>query len=202
MSDSILAGTWAAIDLETTGLSPVRDRVCEVGVVLRSGAIVVEEWSSLVRAKLARPASRESMAVHGIAPYRLVSAPSEGKTFERLLHRLRRCTFVVAHHAAFDLAFLGEAFRRTGVPSLTLEAFCTLTLGQRLLPGLRSYELSALAEAYQVTDPVEHRALPDARIVAALFCEMANGRSAEELRRLHGPPFRVAWRMGSTRRTA
>lgn len=43
-----LTGSWACVDLETTGGNPARNRIIEVAVVAVDDGVVVDEWSRLV----------------------------------------------------------------------------------------------------------------------------------------------------------
>ena len=109
---------------------------------------------------------------------------------------------LVAHNAAFDLAFLAEALRRTGVRPFVLRAYCTLRLARALLPNLPRYDLASLRESLHLESGEPHVALADARAVAALFTALvqrAGFVDEQALRELHGPPVRVGARCASTR---
>ena len=43
-----MSRTYVALDIETTGLSPERDAITEIGAVKFSQDTIIAEWSSLV----------------------------------------------------------------------------------------------------------------------------------------------------------
>lgn len=64
---------YAVLDVETTGLDPVRDRVVEVAVVLLdSHGHALHEWSTLVNPGIGTSGPRH---IHGIASEWLADAP-------------------------------------------------------------------------------------------------------------------------------
>jgi len=116
------ATTFTVIDTETTGFSPVRDRVVEVAYVqLRAGRLI-GRWSTLVDPE--RDIPPETTAIHGIRDADVAGAP----TLSEIRPRLRaatRGTVVVAHNASFDLRFLPWLARRPII--------CTMRLAMHLV---------------------------------------------------------------------
>jgi DNA polymerase-3 subunit epsilon len=169
---------WMALDIETTGLSPTRHEIKELAVV--PFGIDDDQTEHVLRFTPAdfRPAPRPAMRS------RLVE----------ILAEIGDDAILVAHNAAFDLAFVAEALRRARVSPFVLRAYCTLRLARALLPGLPRYDLAALRETLHLERGQPHVALADARAVAALFTALAQraGFADEEaIRALHGPPVRV-----------
>jgi len=144
------------------------------------------------------PVGIEGQAEHALrfmpGEFQVPSQTVARRRFEELLAVLNTGTFLVAHNAAFDLAFLAEALRRARIRSFALRAYCTLRLARALLPGLPRYDLAALGKALHLECGGRHVAVHDARAVAALFAALVRqGGLADEkaLRALHGPPVRV-----------
>jgi len=176
---------WVALDLETTGLSPTRHEIRELAAV--PFGIDDDRTEHALRFTPAdfhpspRSATRSRLA--------------------ELLHTIGEGSVIVAHNAAFDLAFLAEAFRRTRVHPFVLRAYCTLRLARALLPDLRRYDLASLRETLRLEGGELHVALADARAVAALFTALvqrAGFVDEESLRALHGPPLQVRSQSGCT----
>ena len=70
--------SFAVVDVETTGLNPMNERVIEIGVLQLNGALEVErEWSTLVNPEQHVKASR----VHGLFDADVAGAP----TFSQLI---------------------------------------------------------------------------------------------------------------------
>lgn len=173
---------WIALDLETTGLSPTRHEIRELAAVPFGIDDDQEHVLYFTPADFQRPAARSRLA--------------------QLLPTIGEGSVLVAHNAAFDLAFLAEALRRTGVRPFVLRAYCTLRLARALLPNLPRYDLASLRESLHLESGEPHVALADARAVAALFTALvqrAGFVDEQALRELHGPPVRVGARCASTR---
>lgn len=167
---------WIALDLETTGLSPTRHEIRELAMVPfgieESHAALVLNFNS--------------------GDFK---APSEPVTRARLIEAARLAgdgAVLVAHNAAFDLAFLAEALRRVRVSPFILRGYCTLRLARKLLPASPSYDLAALQAALGLNGGKRHVALNDARAVAEIFPALvrhAGLATHAALRSLHGPPI-------------
>lgn len=149
----------AALDLEMTGLDPVADRICEVGLVTGVGRHATARWSTLVRPEV--PVGAGARAIHGISDVELAAAPPFDDIAADVAERLHG-RVVLAHNATTDRAFLEAAWRRAGVAPSVGCWVDTLQLARNLL-ALRSHRLAALARALGVPARGLHRALADAQ---------------------------------------
>ena len=96
-----LAPRLAFVDVETTGSSPARERVTEIGVVrvdFDDDAIRVEEWSTLVNPGV--PIPTEIQWLTGISNEMVRAAPLFADIADALLDHLDGAIFV-AHNARF-----------------------------------------------------------------------------------------------------
>jgi DNA polymerase-3 subunit epsilon len=158
---------YAVIDLETTGLNPVRhDRIVEIAVVHVSAAgDITGEWSTLVNP------SRDlgPQHIHGITAADARRAPSFAQLAPAIAAQLRG-RIVVAHNLAFDAPFLAHQFRQIGVEApLSLEAgLCTMMLAATYLPE-SGRSLAACCAAAGVPLDRAHCALDDTRAAAMLL---------------------------------
>jgi DNA polymerase-3 subunit epsilon len=175
--------TWAAVDVETTGLHPVRDRIVEIAVVrLGPNAEKLDEWSTLVS-----PGNRELGAkIHGIKAHDLTDAPTFEDILVDLLARLAGCV-IVAHNAPFDVGFLQAETTRAGVAWGPVEGLCTMEVLQRL--GLsKSRKLHQCCSELDIWAGREHVAMDDALAVAGIM-----GYLAPRLWSIETPPAAPAW---------
>lgn len=159
---------WAVVDVETTGLHPVRDRIVEVAVIrLDSNATQIDEWSTLVN-----PGNRTLRGrIHAIRKADLAEAPSFTDIRDELLARLSN-TVIVAHNAPFDVSFLQAETIRAGVAWGPVEGLCTM----ELLRGLgisKSRQLHQCCSELELYAGREHVALEDARAVAGIMSYLA-----------------------------
>ncbi len=172
---------FVVIDVETTGLDPEAERICEVGAIRLVGGREEGRYQSLVRPD--RPVSEGALAKHGLTDETLRGAP----LFAEIAADLRRFlagTVLVAQNAEFDVSFLNAEFRRAGMPPLALPAVDTIVLARRVRPGLATYNLDNLARHFNVELRERHRSLGDCEATAAVFWKCVEAmapRSVDEL---------------------
>src|SRR4029453_16012693 len=94
-----------ALDLETTGLAPARDRVVQVAAVALGGGHILDEprMDRLVDPGL--PIPETASRIHGLRDADVAGAPRFG-TIAAELGPLLASRAIVGHKLAFDLAFL------------------------------------------------------------------------------------------------
>ncbi len=151
----------AFVDLETTGATPTRDRITEIGIVEVAENGSVSEWSTLVNPETPIPGFIQSMT--GITDAMVADAPTFAKLAAEVVERLQGRLFI-AHNARFDYGFLKNEFRRVGIDFRATVA-CTVKLSRRLFPGHPKHGLDALIERHGLTVSDRHRALGDARAI-------------------------------------
>jgi DNA polymerase-3 subunit epsilon len=159
-------GGFAALDLETTGLSTRTDRVVEVAVVcLDLKGKVVTEFSTLVNPQRDVGPTR----IHGLRARDVAAAPRFADVAGQVLGYLAG-RVPVAHNLSFDLRFLDAELGRlgTGLPA-GFRGLCTMRMAGGYLDGLAGRTLAACCAAASVPLTQAHSALADARAVAGLM---------------------------------
>ncbi|HLG08099.1 MAG TPA: exonuclease domain-containing protein, partial [Gaiellaceae bacterium] len=154
-------------DLETTGLSASRDRMCEIGAVRVRSLSVDETFETLVDPGIVLPPYIATLT--GIREAELRSAPRPEIAVRRFLAFAGDAP-LVAHNARFDVGFLDrEVERLTGrrVAALVVD---TVWLARRLLHRRSErFSLLELAHFFGTTWQPCHRALPDALATAEIL---------------------------------
>ncbi len=101
-------GTWAVIDIETTGIDPLYDDIIDVGFLQFEGAKLVRTYRSLIRSE--QVPSFFIQKLTGITEKMLRKAPMwsevEPEVMDLFGHHL------LAHNADFERSFLAEHFDR------------------------------------------------------------------------------------------
>lgn len=156
---------YSIIDLETTGLDPLEDRIVELAILRFDGAQVLEQFSTLVNPE--RKIYPITTRLNGISELSVQDAPKFYEIARRIVE-MTSDTILVAHQARFDYAFLKQAYGRLGYVYKRRQ-ICTLRLSRELFPGLPSYRLSAVCRHLQIPLENPHRALGDATATLALF---------------------------------
>jgi DNA polymerase-3 subunit epsilon len=154
----------AFVDLEMTGLDPVRDRVVEVCVDRVVGGERRGFLSTLVD-----PGERVGGAshVHGLDAAQLAGAPR----FEHIARQalaILEGAILVAHAAVWDVRFLAAEFKRAGIAAEPEHWLDTLVLARRAF-AFQSYSLDALCRTLAIERGHAHRAESDVRALRAVF---------------------------------
>ncbi len=160
---------FGVVDLETSGLSPDRNRILQIGlVVVEADGTVVDQWSTYVALDRfwRRLGPRH---IHGIRRRDLRGAPGLAEAMRDLCEHLGGAV-LTAHHAAFDLAFLERAAASTGVALPPSPRLCTLRLSRQLDPDrLLSHRLGDLGARHGVAIDRPHDAAADALATAQVL---------------------------------
>ncbi|MEP7124604.1 MAG: 3'-5' exonuclease [Byssovorax sp.] len=152
------------LDLEMTGLQPATDRVIEICAERVRGGVVEATLTTLVRPDCGASGNAQ---IHGIEPADLESAPLFSDLSENI-ERILEGAVVVAHAAAWDVAFLEAELARAGRPRTIEHYLDTLTLSRRAF-ALPSHRLSALCDALGIRRERAHRAGDDVQALRAVF---------------------------------
>jgi len=150
--------TLAIVDVETTGMYGLRDRIIEIGIVRVEKGKVVRTYKTLIN-----PQTRLSPFIErltGISSRELETAPLFSEVTETLVTLFDGALFV-AHNARFDYSFIKTEFKRAGIP-FSAPTLCTVRLSRRLYPEHKSHGLEAIIERFQLPAKRHHRAYDDA----------------------------------------
>jgi DNA polymerase III subunit epsilon len=164
---------YAALDLETTGLDPARDRVIEVGAVAFTPDGVSATMERLVDPGRAVP--EQVLRLTGIRQEELRGAES-ADTALRELSEFLRGRQPVGHGARLDVDFLTAA----GLWDPAQEILDTLDVARILLPAAASHSLPLLAIEMGFSQPRPHRALDDADATRQLLLRLREEAAAFE----------------------
>ena len=162
-----LEDTFVVFDIETTGFSPVKNKIIEIGAVKVSGGEVVDHFSAFVNPKV--PIPYEITQLTGINDEMVMDA----KTIEEVLPEfVNFCegTVLVAHNANFDMSFINENIRRQKI-KVTYTYIDTLGMARVLLPGQAKHTLDAVCKTLKISLENHHRAVDDAGATAQMFIQ-------------------------------
>lgn len=164
-----------AIDCETTGLNPRRDRIVSFAAVRIADGLHVQEppvLDLLIEPNVEIP--ERATAVHGIDRARLVGAPTFATAYDRIAECLKGCV-VIGHFVGFDLAILGRETARARKPWHEPPSLDTASLAATLGYRSDSIDLEVLLARFGIaTKGGRHTAAGDARMAAELFVALAH----------------------------
>jgi len=163
---------FAVVDVETTGWSPDRAGITEIGAVRLHRGQVVAEFTSLVNPGTPVPPSIEELT--GISDQMLALAPPVTAVMPGLLAFAEGCV-LTAHNAPFDLGFLTAACAAAGMTWPGYPVLDTVRLARQLMitpDEVPDCKLRTLAVFFGATALPTHRALADARATAVVLGQL------------------------------
>lgn len=166
-------------DLETTGLSPARDGIIEIGALRIVGGQLDEtlKYETLVRPTDAEgrtiPIHWRAQEVHGISDQMVQSAPTIAEVLPEFLDFVGDSA-VVAHNIGFDGSFIRASAARLGLDWRPAAELCTVQLSRRTFPGERAHNLTVVAERLGLTFAPggRHRSFGDVQVTAQAYLHM------------------------------
>ena len=160
---------FIAIDLETTGLDPRRDRIVAAAALKFIEGESVPELVTLVNPGQRIPAS--ATRVHGIDDAMVSGAPDETTAVARL-DAITGGEVIVGHGVAFDITVLARARRAADAARPPRAVLCTQRLAAALYPAWPDCSLEALCGRLGVGLEGRHTADGDARMAGRLLLEL------------------------------
>ncbi|HWP82149.1 MAG TPA: exonuclease domain-containing protein [Bacteroidota bacterium] len=182
---------FVVVDVETTGMDPVTNRITELAMMKVRNGTLVGEFSTLVNPLQTIPASIVRMT--GIDNVTVSNAPTAREVVPCLVEFLGKSVFV-AHNVAFDWSFVYHtALRERGI-RLNNPTLCTVKLARRILPSLPSRSLDEVTRFLEVRIPERHRASGDTFATALVlvkflsYLQQRGIRTLEDLLRFQHEP--------------
>lgn len=151
----------AVLDIETTGLDPAKDYICELALVRLDGVVLAN-----VMVQLPDGVTRPNDSLSAEFPL--------GDALRLLDAHLAETDIVIGHNLlAFDKPFLDKAARRAGVEPPRFPACAdSLYLATLFDVEMPNRTLADLTERFQIVHQEPHRALTDATATAAVVRAM------------------------------
>ena len=179
-----LDDTYVVFDLETTGFSPIKDKIIEIGAVKVVHGQITDKFSTFVNPKV--PIPFEITQLTSITDQMVLDAPTIEKALPDFLKFVGDAP-LVAHNASFDVSFIEQNCRYQDMtPDFT--SVDTVAMARILLPTLSKYKLNIVANALHISLENHHRAVDDAGATAEIFVkfvEMLADRNIYDLTRLN-----------------
>lgn len=174
---------FLAIDLETTGLDVRKDLILSVGYVVLHGKQIHLASARHRLVRIDRSIPEASAVIHQITDDQAARGMELRDVMTELLEVLAG-RVMIAHHAAIERGFLGNACRRLWGSGLPVSVVDTQVLARRhferrQIPYKGSdLRLHALGDRYNLPRYGAHHALSDALAAAELFLAQAAYRDS------------------------
>lgn len=152
-------GSWAAIDIETTGVHPATDEIIDLGFLQFEGTKLIRSYSSLVRPENA--VSSFITKLTGITNEQLKKAPLWSQVETDLLSLESHS--LLAHNATFEESFLKRYFDKIQQPAGRESYHDSMYYLALLFPEASTLNLEFFINLLGIAEKEEHRGLADSR---------------------------------------
>lgn len=159
---------FVVFDIETTGFSPVENRIIEIGAVKVCGGKIVDRFSVFVNPEVPIPFEIEKLT--GIKDDMVIDAEKIESVLPQFLSFCEGC-MLVAHNARFDMSFIMENCDRQGIAH-DFTYVDTVGMARVMLPAQAKHTLDAVAKTLGVSLENHHRAVDDAEATAQIFVKL------------------------------
>lgn len=177
-----LKGPCVVFDLETTGFSPVSNRIIEIGAVKVEKGIITDRFSTFVNPQVPIPFRIEELT--GISDNMVLGAPTIEEVLPQFLEFIGDA-ILAAHNALFDVSFIEENMRRLGLEK-EFTYVDTVGLARVLLPQLNRFKLDTVAKALHVPLQNHHRAVDDAECTSGIYLKLLEMLEEREIPDMDG----------------
>ena len=151
--------------LRTTGFSPLKNKIIEIGAVKVEKGKIVDRFSTFINPGVPIPFKIEQLT--GISDNMVLSAPDIATILPEFLEFCKDAV-LVAHNASFDMSFILHNAKELGY-HFDPTYLDTVGLARYLLPKLRRYKLDVVAKELGISLENHHRAVDDAEATAGIF---------------------------------
>ncbi|HSH85976.1 MAG TPA: exonuclease domain-containing protein [Methylophilus sp.] len=155
------------LDLETTGATPLKDRITEIALVRFDDGVETARWQTLVNPQMGIPPFIQSLT--GINNAMVEHAPAFSEVASQLLAFLEG-TVLAAHNVRFDYGFLKTEFKRMGI-NFQPKVLCTVKLSRLLYPAHFSHGIDAIVARHNIEGLARHRAMGDVEAILRMLAD-------------------------------
>ncbi|NBK90650.1 3'-5' exonuclease [bacterium 1XD21-13] len=163
-----MTDTYIALDLETTGLNPSRDRILEIGAVRVVDGQIEETYETLVNP--GRKLDKRIEELTGITD-EMAAGGMDTRTAVTGLVEFCGELPLLGHNILFDYSFLKQNTMNLSLP-FEKEGIDTLKIARVLFPKMEHRSLQSLCCYYQIRQEKAHRAVSDALSAMELYRRM------------------------------
>lgn len=164
----MLLPAYVILDLETTGGTPLHNRIIEIALIRFEHGVETGRWETLVNPGVS--ISSFISRLTGITNDMVQGAPAF-EDIADILYSYLEGAVLAAHNVRFDYGFLKSEFQRLGA-TLRQEVMCTVKLSRKLYPHHQGHSLDAIMARHGLTTQARHRAMGDVELVVA-YIELA-----------------------------
>jgi len=163
--------SYVALDIETTGLDPVKNKIIELAAIRVEDGVVTEKFSELVNPR--EWISGFITELTGITNDMLRTARTVEQVLPEFLDFVGD-SVILGQNVKFDIGFIEEDCRVLFGSHFSNDYLDTLRISRLLFKEYRHHRLCDQIERFGIGESVEHRALADAEQTHRCYEYMMN----------------------------
>lgn len=156
-----------AFDLETTGLSPLVDKIIEISAikVTKEG---IETFDQLVNPEITIPPF--TIEIHNITDDMVKDSPKVEEVLPDFVKFIENFP-LIAHNAKFDVGFIVYDILQNKLSLPEAKVYCSCVISRRVFKDFPNHKLGTLVEKLEIPLENHHRALDDAKACLQVFAK-------------------------------
>ncbi|WIF95103.1 3'-5' exonuclease [Caminicella sporogenes] len=155
---------FVALDLETTGLNPAKDKIVEIAAIKYKDNQEIDRMHSLINPCIDIP--NKITKINGINNDMVKNSPKIEEILPDFINFIGDLPIVV-HNARFDINFLNANMFNFNM-NVTNPIIDTLQISREIFKNLPNYKLETIKD-YLKINLSSHRALDDAKVAAEIY---------------------------------
>lgn len=175
---------FVVFDLETTGLDPLIHRIIEIGALRFNKDKYksegrVDTFQALVKQE--KKLSKKIIEITGITDEDLTNGENIKDALMSFSEFVGKAK-VISYNADFDMSFLYEEARRSGININFSRVECVYKLARAKLSGVENYKLVTLAKILGLDTANAHRAIDDCLLTLKVYIALHMKRTSSSNR--------------------
>lgn len=164
---SLRSDDYTIIDVETTGLSHLKDSIIELAALRIRNGLPSEELSFIIKCDVNIP--EEIVKLTGLTKEYLLKEGHDLKSALKSLIEFVNSDLIICYNAPFDYGFIQSSCKKSDIPILRNKYIDALALAKRMVKGISDYKLQTVAKYFQIDTTGSHRALRDCYITYGIY---------------------------------
>lgn len=157
---------YVLVDIETTGLSPTKDEIIEIGAIKVQNNKIIDTYNELININRKLPSFITKLT--GITDDMIKTGRMPTLVLKKFIDFTQN-NIIIGHNVNFDLGFLINKCKKYLNYNLDNDYIDTMFLARRLVPDSLNYKLGTLAKYFNVSYEGAHRGLKDVQITYEVY---------------------------------
>ena len=157
---------YVLVDIETTGLSPIKDEIIEIGAIKVENNQIIDSYNQLI--KIDRSLSPFITSLTGITNEMLQTGKQPHIVIQEFVNFAGE-NILIGHNVNFDIGFLTHQSQKYLNHPISNDYIDTMCLARRIVPNSVNYKLATLANLFDISYQGAHRGLKDVEITYEVY---------------------------------